>query len=57
MDIKALAQNIILSYSKTFGKSLTHLKLQKLLFYTYVWSLVDGKPLVKNAFKKWKYAH
>ncbi|HRN25139.1 MAG: DUF4065 domain-containing protein [Ignavibacteriaceae bacterium] len=55
MDIKALAQNIILSYEEIFEESLTHLKLQKLLFYTYVWSLVDNKALVNNTFKKWKY--
>jgi len=55
MNIKALAQNIILSYNKFFDESLTHLKLQKLLFYTYVWSLVDGEPLAHNAFAKWKH--
>lgn len=55
MDIKDLAQNIILTHNKFFEESLTHLKLQKLLYYSYVWSLVDGKPLLHNAFAKWKH--
>lgn len=37
------------------GVSISHLKLQKLLYYLKVWSLVADQPLMKAGFNKWKY--
>ena len=55
MKTNIIAHNIILSYKDIFGKQLTHLKLQKLLYYSYAWSLVNGESFSKNAFEKWKH--
>lgn len=33
---------------------ITHLKLQKLLYYIYVWSLVNGKKISNCSFVAWK---
>ena len=37
-----------------FGE-LTHLKLQKLVYYTKVWSIIDGADIVADAFVRWKH--
>ncbi len=35
--------------------SITPLKLQKLAYYTKVWTLVAGIPIINATFKKWEY--
>lgn len=35
--------------------NVTHLKLQKLLYYLKVWGVVAGENLVDGKFKKWSY--
>ena len=35
--------------------SVSPMKLQKLLYYLKVWSLVDGQPLFNESFEKWEY--
>lgn len=37
-----------------FGKP-THMKLQKLVYYTKVWSIVDGNDIVSDPVCKWKH--
>lgn len=36
-------------------KNISHLKLQKLLYYLKVWGIVSGEELVEGNFVKWKY--
>ena len=55
MNILSVAYSIINKYEESLNHSLTHLKLQKLLYYSYVWSLIDGKKLFNESFKKWKF--
>lgn len=44
----------VIGKAQTYG-DVTPMKLQKLLYYVKVWSLVDGHPLVQADFKKWEY--
>ncbi|MBN1486449.1 MAG: DUF4065 domain-containing protein [Anaerolineae bacterium] len=37
------------------NKVITPLKLQKLLYYVKVWSLIAGKPLYAGQFHRWSY--
>ncbi len=52
--IKALtlAEFIVASYP---DKGITPMKLQKLAYYTKVWSLVAGKQVIMADFKKWDF--
>lgn len=55
--MKALDSNLVqyaIGKAQTYG-DVTPMKLQKLLYYVKVWSLVDGHPLVQADFKKWEY--
>ncbi len=46
----------IVKLSKDTGEPVTNMKLQKLVYYTYVWYAVEkGKPLFKEPIKAWKY--
>jgi uncharacterized phage-associated protein len=46
----------ILKNQKDFSVSgITPLKLQKLLYYTYVWSLVANEKILADHFVKWQY--
>lgn len=47
-----LAEFILASYP---DKGITPMKLQKLAYYTKVWTLVAGKHTVMADFKKWDY--
>jgi uncharacterized phage-associated protein len=47
--------NYILQYSANGEKNITHLKLQKLLYYLKAWSLVNSTPIIPDAFLKWKH--
>lgn len=54
MKIKAinLAEFILISYP---DKYISPMKLQKLAFYTKVWSLVSGNNFVNADFERWDY--
>lgn len=52
MDGISLADFILASYP---NKGITPMKLQKLAYYSKVWSLVAGKPFITALFKKWDY--
>lgn len=47
-----IADYILLKYKE---HNITPLKLQKLLFYVKAWSIVAGKPLIKEDFQAWKF--
>ena len=45
---------VILAKGKQNGQEISHKKLQKLVYYTQVWSLVLNKePLIKERFEAW----
>lgn len=48
----ALADFILASYP---NKDITPMKLQKLAYYTKVWTLVAGKPVVNADFQRWEF--
>lgn len=53
-DGRAIA-NFVLDYCDQKGRSVTHLALQKLVYFCHVWSLVHFKqPLVKHKFEAWE---
>lgn len=45
--------NYVLQYN--INQAITHLKLQKLLYYIKVWSLVAERPLYEGVFHHWHY--
>jgi uncharacterized phage-associated protein len=48
--------NFILDWCQERQRPVTHLALQKLVFFCHVWSLVRlGKPLVKQSFEAWEH--
>lgn len=54
-DGRAIA-NFILDTCEAQGRELTHLSLQKLVFFCHAWTLVKiGNPLVKHQFEAWKF--
>jgi uncharacterized phage-associated protein len=54
-DGRAVA-NYFLSLAAAEGKLLTHLKLQKLLYYAHGRHLaLSGEPLVESGFEAWPY--
>ena len=54
-DGRAIA-NFVLDVSESQGRELTHLSLQKIVFFCHAWSLTKlGKPLVKHQFEAWQY--
>lgn len=42
-------------YITNHFENITHLKLQKLLYYLKVWGIVSGEELVEGDFVKWQY--
>jgi uncharacterized phage-associated protein len=52
MNSLLIAHYILYKYA---DQPVTHLKLQKLLYYLKVWGLVAGTDLVSGNFEKWKY--
>ena len=52
IDIKTVANYILATHS---NHTITPMKLQKLAYYTKVWTLVAGAPIVNAEFKKWAY--
>lgn len=54
-DGRAVA-NFILDYCDQKGRKITHVSLQKIVFFCHVWSLViRSKPLIRHRFEAWKY--
>jgi uncharacterized phage-associated protein len=55
-DGRAVA-NHILELARQDGRQLTHMKLQKLLYYAHGWHLAffGGEPLVAEGFQAWQY--
>lgn len=54
-DGRAIA-NFILDRCDEQGRRISHLALQKLVFFCHVWSLVQkGQPLVRHQFEAWEY--
>lgn len=52
--IKDVSNYIIFRMTSEGGASLSHLKLQKLLYYIQAWNLAyDKKPLFDGAFQAW----
>lgn len=43
------------SIDRDAGDSITHLKLQKLIYYAQAWSLVLGTPLFDEDFQAWAH--
>ena len=55
VDGRALA-NYVLDYAESSVRPLTHLDLQKIIFFCHAWHLVKrGLPLVKEEFEAWQY--
>ncbi|MGJ4728994.1 Panacea domain-containing protein [Luteimonas sp. SDU101] len=54
-DGRAIA-NYVLDVSQESGRSVTHLGLQKLVYFCHAWSLAKlGKPLIKHQFEAWQF--
>ncbi|MGE0768926.1 MAG: Panacea domain-containing protein [Hyphomicrobiaceae bacterium] len=48
--------NFVLDESDAAGVALTHLSLQKIVYFCHVWSLIElGRPLVKHSFEAWEH--
>jgi uncharacterized phage-associated protein len=49
--------NHFLELARKDGRQLTHMKLQKLLYFAHGWHLTffDGEPLVAEGFQAWQY--
>jgi len=45
----------VIDHGASSGIQITHLKLQKLLYYLKVWSIVSEQPLIEESFEKWKF--
>jgi len=50
-----LIADYVIDHGTKSGISITHLKLQKLLYYIKVWTLVAEQPIVNGSFAKWKF--
>ncbi len=55
MDILTLSQYVINQFSQQSPDGITPLKLQKLLYYIKVWTLVAREPFVNAEFEHWDY--
>lgn len=55
MSIIDTAYYILSNYVEKSKGGITHLKLQKLLYYLYVWGLVSKQKLFETKFKAWKF--
>jgi len=53
-NIKDVSNYVIFRLTSEGGGSLSHLKLQKLLYYIQSWNLAyEGKPFFKGTFQAW----
>ncbi|MCF8242004.1 MAG: DUF4065 domain-containing protein [Melioribacteraceae bacterium] len=55
MKAKDLAKIIIKNYTKLSPDGITPLKIQKLLYYIYVWGIVTNNKVIEDNFVKWVY--
>jgi uncharacterized phage-associated protein len=54
-DGRAVA-NFVLDQCDAAGLPVTHLALQKLVYFCHVWSLIElGRPLVQHRFEAWQH--
>jgi uncharacterized phage-associated protein len=54
-DGRAVA-NFVLDECAAVGVPVTHLALQKLVYFCHVWSLIElGRPLVRQSFEAWQH--
>ena len=54
-DGRAIA-NFVLDLCERRGRAVTHLSLQKLVYFCHVWSLIElGRPLVRHRFEAWEF--
>lgn len=54
-DGRAIA-NFVLDVCDESGRDLTHLSLQKIVYFCHAWTLAKkGEPLVKHSFEAWQY--
>ena len=50
-----LAYYILNNYQEASKGGITPLKLQKLLYYIYVWGIVSNNKIIDAKFQKWSY--
>ena len=54
-DGRAIA-NFVLDFCDRSGRRITHIPLQKVIYFCHVWSLIDlGRPLVRHKFEAWEF--
>jgi uncharacterized phage-associated protein len=54
-DGRAIA-NFVLDFCDARSRQITHIHLQKLVYFCHVWSLIElHRPLVKHKFEAWDY--
>ena len=54
-DGRAVA-NFVLDFCEKQGRAVTHLSLQKIVYFCHVWSLIVlRKPLVRHRFEAWQF--
>lgn len=54
-DGRAVA-NFVLDQCDAAGVPVTHLALQKLIYFCHVWSMIElGRPLVRHSFEAWEH--
>lgn len=48
--------NYVLDFCEEKGRPVTHVALQKIVYFCHVWSLIGlNRPLVKQGFEAWQY--
>lgn len=55
MDVVALSEYIVHQFSRQSPDGITPMKLQKLLYYIKVWTLVAGHQFVQATFEHWDH--
>lgn len=55
MDIITLSNYVVSQFSQQSPDGITHMKLQKLLYYIKVWTTVAEQELVSASFEHWDY--
>src|SRR5438067_244245 len=54
-DGRAIA-NFILDYCDRQSRPITHMALQKIVYFCHVWSLIElHRPLIKHKFEAWEH--
>ncbi len=54
-DGRAIA-NFVLDFCDARARRITHIHLQKLVYFCHVWSLIElHRPLIKHKFEAWDY--